>query len=86
MQEFDKKINTNEVTWRSGLQVFTEISSWIIAPIILAVVAGEWFDNAYLTEPWGMIGFSSFGFLITIYGIVRAVKNYAKKIKGDKKN
>ena len=67
--------------WKSGALVFSEISTWIVVPIVLALIIGKRLDAYYGTDPWIFIGLAALGFLITAYGIVKSVKKYAEKEK-----
>ncbi len=69
--------------WREAAFLFSEISAWIVFPIVAALVAGKALDAKYGTSPWLFITMAAFGFLITAYGIVRSVKKYSSisKIK-----
>lgn len=71
----------NKPSWAAGVEVFTEISSWIVGPIVLALIAGKALDKHFGTEPWIFIGLALFGFIVTIYGIIKVVKEYQRKIK-----
>ncbi len=73
--------NGNKPNWAVGVQLFTEISGWIVGPIIIALIAGKVLDTHFSTKPWIFITFAVFGFLVTIYGIMKVVKNYMQKIK-----
>ena len=73
----------NNMSWRPALQVFSEISTWIGAPIILAVIGGKALDKQYGTFPWLILTCAAFAFLISSYGIVKAVRKYAEKLKKD---
>lgn len=73
--------NLNKPSWAVGVQLFSEISGWIVGPIVIALILGKWLDGKFGTEPWIFIALAAFGFLITIYGIVKIVKNYQRKIK-----
>lgn len=67
--------------WREGAMIFSEISAWIVVPIVLALVAGKKLDSNYGTEPWIFLGLALFGFLVTAYGIIKSVSKYSKRIK-----
>ena len=71
--------------WKPAFEIFSEISTWIAVPIILAVIGGKALDEHYNTKPWMLIGLTIIAFLISSYGIVKAVKNYAAKIKKEDK-
>jgi F0F1-type ATP synthase assembly protein I len=73
--------NNNGIWWKPAFEIFSEISTWIAVPIILAVVAGKALDDHYGTKPWMLIGAVIIAFLISSYGMVKAVKNFTNKIK-----
>lgn len=93
MQEIEKPPNIVEdgprqsgASWLPGFRVFSEISTWIAVPVILAVIGGKALDKRYGTEPWLLATLAFLGFLVSAYGIVKAVKKYADDIKkGEKK-
>jgi F0F1-type ATP synthase assembly protein I len=64
------------------MQIFSEVSSWIAVPIILALIAGKALDKHYGTKPTMLLVSAGIGFLVTAFGIFRTVRNYMKKIKG----
>ena len=67
--------------WAAGVQVFTEISTWIVFPIVIALFAGRALDSHFGTKPWIFIGLAFLSFIVTIFGIVRVVKQYSVKLK-----
>jgi len=67
--------------WKQGVQVFSEVSTWIFVPIILALIAGKALDNHYGTKPVMLLTLAGVSFLISAYGIVKAVKNFTSKLK-----
>ena len=83
----EDKQNLKEPWWKPGVEIFTQVSGWIAAPIILALVVGKSLDARYGTKPVIFLTLATFGFLITCFGIVRIVKKYIKDMKdlGDKK-
>ena len=72
--------NKNSIWWKPAVEIFSEISTWIAVPIILALIAGKALDNHYGTKPWMLLILAGVGFLISSFGIVRTVKRYMKKI------
>ncbi len=74
-------VENQKPSWAVGVQLFSEISGWIVGPIILALIAGKALDAHFGTRPWIFAGLAAFGFLVTVYGIVKVVKNYMNKIK-----
>ena len=73
--------NKNKIWWKPAVQIFSEISSWIAVPIILALIAGKALDKHYGTKPWMLLILAGVGFLISSYGIVRSVKRFIEKTK-----
>jgi hypothetical protein len=70
--------------WKPGVEIFSEISSWIVVPIVLALIAGKALDSRYGTKPLWLLLLAGLAFIVSSYGIVRAVRNYARKIKNKK--
>jgi F0F1-type ATP synthase assembly protein I len=78
MEENKKK---DKILWVPAVGVFSEISTWIAVPIILAVIGGKALDKNYGTSPWLLIVFAALAFFVSSYGIVKSVKKYASKLK-----
>lgn len=76
--EEDKKQTNN---WAPAMQIMSEISTWIVGPIVLALIAGKWLDSHYGTKPVIFLSLTGFAFVITCIGMYRVVKNYMKKLK-----
>ena len=77
----DDKQNFNQGPWwKPGMQIFGEVSTWIAVPIILALIAGKALDKHYGTKPTMLLVSAGIAFLISTYGIMRAVKNFSSKI------
>ena len=74
-------VENQKPNWVVGAQLFTEISGWIVGPIVIALIAGKWLDVKFGTEPWLFLALAALGFLVTIFGIVKVVRNYMRKIK-----
>jgi F0F1-type ATP synthase assembly protein I len=72
------------VWWKPAVEIFTQISGWIVAPILLSLIIGKKLDSHYSTAPWIFIGLSSFSFLISSFGIVKTIKDYIQKIEQEK--
>lgn len=67
--------------WKPAMQIFSEVSTWIAVPIIVALVAGKALDRHYGTQPVIFLVFAGLGFLVTCFGMYRIVKNYVKKVQ-----
>ena len=73
--------NSGGPWWKPGVQIFSEISTWIFVPIILALIAGKALDKHYGTKPTLPLVSAGIAFLISIYGIVKAVRKFSNKIQ-----
>jgi len=80
----ENKQNSTGPWWKPGMQILSEVSSWIVAPIVLALVFGKMLDTHYGTKPMIFLVFAGLGFLVTCFGIFRVMKNYMKKIQPPK--
>ena len=78
--------NSSEPWWKPGMQILSEVSTWIVAPIVLALVGGKALDNHFHTKPYLFFACVGLAFLVTAYGIVRAVRNYMKTLREIEKN
>jgi len=67
--------------WKPAMQIFSEISTWIFVPIILALIGGKALDAHYDTKPVFLLVLAGLAFLVSAYGIVKAVRNFTNKIK-----
>ncbi len=79
--------NKNKSYWQPAVEIFAQVSTWIVIPIVLALVFGKMLDARYGTKPIMFLALVGIGFLFSCFGIVRVVRKYMKEIKdlGDKK-
>ncbi len=73
--------NKNKIWWKPAFEIFSEISTWIAIPIIIALIIGKALDKHYNTKPYLLLIFSAVAFLFSSFGIVKAVKRYAEKTR-----
>lgn len=81
MTEIENNKRQTGPWWKPAVQLFSEISTWIAVPIILALIAGKALDKYYGTKPWILLILAGVGFATSSFGIVRAVKKYTDKLK-----
>lgn len=67
--------------WRQGVKLMSDVSTWIIIPIVLALIAGKYLDQRFGTEPKLLLILAGASFLFTAYGITKTVKEYTKNLK-----
>lgn len=76
---------TKEPWWKPGVEVFGQVSAWVVVPIVLALIIGKYLDGLYGTKPWIFLSFSCVGFLISSFGIVLTATKYMRKISKEEK-
>jgi cell shape-determining protein MreD len=66
--------------WKPAVKIFMDVSTWVVVPIIFALVFGKMLDAHYGTKPIIFLVLTGVAFIISCVGIVRVVKNYMKNI------
>ena len=66
MENSNQNFNNGSPWWRPGVQIFSEISTWIAVPIILALIGGKALDKHYGTKPLLLLVSAGVAFLISI--------------------
>ncbi len=86
----NRRFQNQKAWWQPAVIMFLRFSSWIFAPILIAVFIGKWLDKKYDTEPVLFLVTVGFAFLISIFGLVKNVKKeygkIEKEIQEKKKN
>ncbi|MBI2476437.1 MAG: AtpZ/AtpI family protein [Candidatus Taylorbacteria bacterium] len=70
-----------EAWWQAAFEIFSQVSSWVVIPIIAALIVGRWLDGRFGTRPWIFLGLTAMAFLISIFGIVKTVRSYILKLE-----
>jgi Kef-type K+ transport system membrane component KefB len=81
MEKDNQKLNS----WAPAIEIMTEVSTWIVVPIVLALIAGKALDSHFGTKPVIFLFLAGLAFIITCIGMYRVVKNYIKKLKETEK-
>lgn len=84
----DNKPNLNSgggPWWKPAMEILSEVSTWIVVPIVLALIVGKALDSRFGTKPIIFLSLAGLGFLITCFGMFRVVKNYIKKMQDAEK-
>ena len=72
--------------WKEALEIFSRVSTWVVVPIVLALIFGRMLDDHFGTRPMIFLIFAGIGFLFSCVGIVRVIKGYVKKLEDINKN
>ena len=67
--------------WKPAVELVAQVSTWVVAPIVLALIFGKMLDTRYGTKPIIFLALAGLGFLVTCFGIVRVIRRYIKEIK-----
>ncbi|MBI2630853.1 AtpZ/AtpI family protein [Candidatus Nomurabacteria bacterium] len=86
MAEEEKKVYNKGPWWKEGVKLMSDVSTWIVVPIVGALVFGKYMDGRFGTEPVIFLVLAGFGFLVTGYGIFKIVRDYMKKLKKTERN
>lgn len=81
----DSEQKKNSAWWQPSLILFAKFSGWIAAPVIIAAFLGRWLDKKYGTEPLLFLATVGFAFLISMFGLVKTVKEEYNKIEKENK-
>jgi hypothetical protein len=83
----EKKLPINDRTWwQKPLAMFSRLSTWIIVPIIIAALAGNWLDAKYQTKPWIFLGLIGLAIIVSSIGITKNAIIYLKSIDNSSDN
>jgi F0F1-type ATP synthase assembly protein I len=81
-KELEKKSKKNNSDYnKTNLQIFGIISSWIVAPIVGALLLGSWLDEKYNHENFFTLTFIAVAFIITCVGIVKEALKAIKSLE-----
>ncbi len=73
--------------WEPALEIFSEVTGWIVGPIIFSLIVGKYLDGKFDTKPWIFLGLTVVSFVISTYGIIKIAGRYMKEIiKSDKQD
>ncbi len=67
MENGDRK----EPWWKPGVEIFGKVSTWVVVPIVAALILGKWLDGLYGTRPWGFFYHYGLGFVVSHLGLGR---------------
>lgn len=69
-------IKTLKPYWKDAIRAFGRMSGWIIAPIIISLLAGKWLDSHFDTAPVWLLILTGLSFIASMYGITKEAKAY----------
>ena len=81
VNEDKNNLNNGNPWWKPGVEIFSQVSGYIVLPIIIALIVGKNLDTHYGTKPVIFLVLAGIGFLFSCFGIVRIVRKYIKEMK-----
>lgn len=81
MDDKNQDQNTVGQWWKPAVEIFSEVSAWILVPIIFALAVGKGLDKYFNTTPWIFIICALLGFIFSIFKITKIVRKYADNLK-----
>ncbi len=86
----DKRNNKNLGThyWSRVISLTFFLSGWLVIPIVIGLIVGQWLDRQYATTPWLFLVSIIIAFIVTSLGIVKEMFSYLKELEdelGDEK-
>lgn len=79
------KPNPKKIWWKDSMMYFMRVSGWIAGPVIFSLIVGKWLDTRFGTDPWIFLGLTGFGFMISLFGLLKETKKYMDKTVADHK-
>lgn len=77
----DKPIKKEKKAWwQPAMEIFVQISGWIVFPLLIAIFAGQWLEERYGNQ-WYYIGAVAIAFVITNIGLIKTAMKEAQKIQ-----
>ncbi len=74
-----------ESIWKGTyIKVFAEISAWIVGPVLISALVGNYLDAKFSTTPWILGVGLALSFTVSMIAIVKIAQKYDKDI--DKKD
>ncbi len=81
MEDNQQNIQNGGPWWKPAVQIFSDVSTWIVVPIVLALIFGKMLDAHFGTKPVVFLCLAGAAFLFSCYKIYRVVKDYIKNLQ-----
>lgn len=81
MDEAKEDTQNQKPWWHDPLLSFFKISAWIIGPILVGVLLGDFLDTKFGTSPWIEVILTGVLFIFSVYHMVTDGKKYEKELE-----
>jgi len=75
-----------DIWWQKGLTVFSRLSVWIVAPVVVGVILGKWLDKKFSTEPWLFLITVGLMFFMSMFGLIKETMKEFRRLSKDETN
>lgn len=79
----DGQKNKNEAWWQPAFMMFARLSGWVIAPVIIGALVGQWLDARYKSEPWLFLASVGIAFVLSMFGLIKNTMDEYKRINSE---
>ena len=83
MEPKDKKVSFLKSAY---IKVFTEISAWIVGPVLISILIGNYLDKKFDSAPWILGVALALSFTLSMIMIVKIAKKYEKDLNNKEEN
>lgn len=76
-----QNLQTKKAWWQPAIELFAQVSSWIVFPLLCGIFGGKWLQEKWGHEPWIYIGCVAIAFIITNIALLKITIKAAKKMQ-----
>jgi F0F1-type ATP synthase assembly protein I len=77
--------NKKQPMWNSEyIKVFSKISAWIIGPVLVSALVGNYLDKKFNSSPWILGVGLAISFTVSMVAIVKIAKKYDTEVLKEK--
>lgn len=77
-----EKNSKNEDNWKAKIIfIFLRMSGWIVFPVVVATLLGQYLDSRYDTSPWLFLITIGASFVISMIGLAKETLKEYKSIE-----
>ncbi len=81
MIEKDEFKSLKKVWYSDALSMFFRLSAWVVVPVVLASLLGNYLDDKYNTDPWILIVCVGLSFVFTMIVLVKETLKSFREIE-----
>lgn len=71
--------------WHEGVSVFSQVTGWIVAPLVAALYGGQYLDERQASGNMYFLGLTGIAFIISCIGVARIGTRYIQRLSEEDK-